>query len=115
MHGVPIKYVMDFYVPVFFNLSFREKLVTVLHELYHISPKFDGELRTFKGRSYQHGPSKEKYDNYMEYLCDKYIRFGSKALEFLKDTPNDLIDLCKKPTMPKLPKPEPQLYRVTWC
>ncbi len=115
MNGVPVKYIMDFYVPVFLSLPFREKLVTVFHELYHISPNFDGELRTFKGRAYQHGPSKEKYDKYMEYLCDKYMREDREAVEFLKEQPVELMNLCKGPNIPKYSKPEQQLYRVTWC
>ncbi len=115
MNGEPVRYIMDFYIPVFFSLPFREKLVTVLHELYHISPRFDGELRTFKGRAYQHGPSKEKYDKYMEYLCDKYLKEEHEAVNFLKETPAELVALCKGPNIPKYPKPEPLLYRVTWC
>jgi len=115
MDGMPVKYIMDFYVPVFLALPFREKLVTVFHELYHISPKFDGELRTFKGRAYQHGPSKEKYDKYMEYLCDKYMRETHDVVDFLKETSMELIDQCKGQDIPKYPKPEPLLYRLTWC
>ncbi len=115
LDGMPVKYIMDFYVPVFLSLPFREKLVTVFHELYHISPKFDGELRIFKGRAYQHGPSKEKYDKYMEYLCDKYMREVHDVVDFLKETPIELIDQCKGQEIPKYPKPEPLLYRLTWC
>ncbi len=31
-------YILTFYLPRFLDQSFREKLITVFHELYHISP-----------------------------------------------------------------------------
>ena len=38
-------YVLSFYLPRFLEQTFREKLITVVHELYHISPAFDGDIR----------------------------------------------------------------------
>ena len=38
--GREMLYILSFYLPRFQNLDFREKLITVLHELWHISPRF---------------------------------------------------------------------------
>ncbi|WP_318258330.1 putative metallopeptidase [Geobacter anodireducens] len=51
---VEILYIIYFLVPRFLDLSLREKLITVFHELYHISPAFDGDIRRFPGRNYAH-------------------------------------------------------------
>ncbi len=115
INGIPVKYVVDFYVPVFFGLNFKEKLSTVFHELYHINPKFDGNLRFFKGKGYKHGSSLEKYDKYMDYLVDKYLKMNPTAAEFLNKCHTDLSDLCCKDTLPKLPKAEHELFKIVWC
>jgi len=115
VNGIPIKYVVDLYVPVFFSLSFKEKLSTVFHELYHINPKFDGNLRFFKGKGYKHGPSLEKYDKYMEYLVEKYMRLSPQAAEFLNKCHSELSEFCQKGGLPKYPKPEPELFKIIWC
>lgn len=55
-------YVLTFFLPRFLNHSFEEKLTTVVHELWHISPRFDGDLRRHAGRCYAHGPCQRAYD-----------------------------------------------------
>ncbi len=114
-NGTPVKYIIDFYVPVFFNLSFKDKLTTVFHELYHISPRFDGDLRLFKGKAYKHGPSMEKYDKYMEYLVDKYLARTPEATEFLRSDSGSITQQMKTFKIPRMPKHEPMLVRITWC
>lgn len=69
-----ILYLIYFLVPRFLNLPFREKLITVFHELYHISPDFDGDIRRFPGRNYAHGSSRKRYNKLMETLVDRYLR-----------------------------------------
>lgn len=66
-------YVIYFLVPRFFNLPKREKLVTVFHELYHISPLFDGDIRRFPGRNFAHGSSRKRYNALMDALVEKYL------------------------------------------
>ena len=44
-HGREMLYILNFYLPRFLDLPFREKLTTTLHELWHIGPKFDGDVR----------------------------------------------------------------------
>lgn len=70
---VEILYVIYFLVPRFLDLSLREKLITVFHELYHISPAFDGDIRRFPGRNYAHGSSTRRYNTRMGELVDIYL------------------------------------------
>jgi len=66
-------YVIYFLVPRFLELSTREKLITVFHELYHISPDFNGDIRRFPGRNYAHGSSTRRYNALMSELVDRYL------------------------------------------
>jgi Putative phage metallopeptidase len=68
-----ILYLLYFLVPRFLNLSLREKLVTVFHELYHIAPAFDGDIRRFPGRNFAHGSSKKVYNQRIGLLVDAYL------------------------------------------
>ncbi|OGQ37138.1 MAG: hypothetical protein A3F16_01665 [Deltaproteobacteria bacterium RIFCSPHIGHO2_12_FULL_43_9] len=86
-------YILYFYLPRFFNLSFIEKMTTIFHELYHISPEFNGDLRRFPGKNFMHGVSVGKYDSLMTALAKDYLfrtssleksdflRFGSRSVE----------------------------------
>jgi predicted metallopeptidase len=69
-----ILYIIYFLVPRFLNLTLREKLITVFHELYHISPDFDGDIRRFPGRNFAHGSSRKRYNALMEGLVDRYLQ-----------------------------------------
>jgi predicted metallopeptidase len=66
-------YVLTFCLPRFLDQPFREKLVTVFHELYHVSPAFDGDLRRHPGRYAVHSHSKYEYDSRMERLVREYL------------------------------------------
>lgn len=71
--GREILYVIYFMIPRFLDRPFRDKLITIFHELYHISPLFDGDLRRFPGRNFAHGSSTKKYNRLMERFVDEYI------------------------------------------
>lgn len=73
-HGREMLYILTFYLPRFLNLSFEEKLVTVFHELYHIGPQFDGDIRRFDGACYMHTSSQKAYDRQMEVFVREYLR-----------------------------------------
>ena len=66
-------YILSFYLPRFLNHSLEEKLSTVIHELWHISPRCDGDLRRHEGRCYVHGTSQRAYDAQMDYLARKWL------------------------------------------
>jgi len=71
--GREMLYILTFYLPRFLNLSFDEKLVTVFHELYHISPEFDGDMRRFAGACYMHTGSQAAYDQQMAVYVREYL------------------------------------------
>jgi hypothetical protein len=71
--GEEMLYVIYFLVPRFLELPFREKLITVFHELYHISPACDGDIRRFPGRNYAHGSCTKSYNAHMGGLVDAYL------------------------------------------
>jgi predicted metallopeptidase len=71
--GRELLYLLSFYLPRFMNLPPREKLATVVHELWHISPEFDGDLRRHPGRCYAHTHSQHAYDRQMHALAEKWL------------------------------------------
>ena len=72
-HGREMLYIFTVYLPRFMDLDFREKLVTIVHELWHISPQFDGDIRRHPGRCYAHSSSKDKYDAEMGRMADRWL------------------------------------------
>lgn len=71
--GWEMLYLLTFCLPRFFDQPFEEKLITVFHELYHISPEFDGDLRRHPGRCAVHSRSKREYDAMMGELVNDYL------------------------------------------
>lgn len=76
-NGHEMLYILTFYLPRFLNQTYMEKLVTVFHELYHISPAFDGDIRRFEGACYMHTGSQASYDKQMEKFVRQYLRMKS--------------------------------------
>jgi hypothetical protein len=74
--GREMLYVLSIYLHRFMDHPLREKLVTVLHELWHISPNFDGDLRRHPGRCYAHSHSQNQYDAEMGRLVDRWLAQG---------------------------------------
>jgi hypothetical protein len=70
-------YVLTFCLPRFLDQSFDDKFITLFHELYHISPAFDGDLRRHQGRYAIHSHSKRGYDQYMADLARSYLANGA--------------------------------------
>lgn len=73
VNGQEVLYVLTFCLPRFLDQPFEEKLVTVFHELYHINPRFNGDLRRYPGRYAVHSRSKRAYDRYMSELVADYL------------------------------------------
>ena len=70
--GNEILYIVSFCLPRFQDLSFEDEITTIFHELYHIAPHFNGDIRRFEGKNYVHGSGK-KYDRQMQELSRKYL------------------------------------------
>jgi hypothetical protein len=69
-------YLLTFCLPRYLDQDFDQKLITLFHELYHIGPAFDGDLRRHDGRYHYHSHSQRDYDKRMvgyarEYLAGK--------------------------------------------
>jgi hypothetical protein len=73
VNGREMLYLLTFCLPRFLDQSFDEKLVTVFHELFHVSPGFDGDLRRHPGRYAVHSHSKARYDSHMADLARRYV------------------------------------------
>jgi hypothetical protein len=71
--GREMLYLLSLYLPRFMNHTRREKLITLVHELWHISPAFDGDLRRHDGRCYAHTHSQKEYDEAMGALVDRWL------------------------------------------
>ena len=71
--GREMLYILTFMLPRFLQQSFKEKFVTILHELYHIGEHFDGDIRRFGGRYHVHSHSQKEYDLQMEVFAREYL------------------------------------------
>lgn len=71
--GRPSLYMLSLYVPRFLDLPADEKLAVVVHELWHASEAFDGDLRRFgPGRTRFHGKGCEAYHADMRLLARRW-------------------------------------------
>ena len=109
--GAEMLYLVYFALPRFADLDFRTKITTVFHELYHIGPEFDGDIRRFPGRNYAHGHSRRKYNEMMQKLADEYLSLPESELptSFLKMTFKELESrydgICGRRVRSPRPKP----------
>lgn len=91
--GSEMLYILSLYLPRFLDLSFREKLMTVVHELWHIGPKFDGDLRRFDGRCFAHTGSQKDFDAHAARLADRWLALAPPlpVYGFLRYSYRDLV------------------------
>jgi len=68
-HG-EILYLIYVYFPRFFEQPFERRLLTLIHELYHIGPAFDGTIRRVGGGA--HGASRERFNANLQPLIEHY-------------------------------------------
>ncbi|MBS0211149.1 MAG: hypothetical protein JSS27_19560 [Planctomycetes bacterium] len=78
--GREMLYLLSFYLPRFLDLSYDEKLATVCHELWHIGPTFNGDIRRHEhGRCYAHGPSEKQFHAAMHVLAQRWLALDPPA------------------------------------
>lgn len=101
-------YILSFYLPRFMNTPLEEKLSTIVHELWHISANFDGDLRRHAGRCYAHGPSQRDYDAQMDRLTQNWLALDppSQLYDFLIADCNELIAEYGRITGTHWPNPQ---------
>ncbi len=75
--GREMLYLLTFCLPRFLDQEFDDKFITLFHELFHISPAFEGDLRRMGGRCALHSRSKREYDNRMAALARAYLSGGA--------------------------------------
>ena len=80
--GREMLYILSFCLPRFMDVDFREKLATILHEMWHIGPQFDGDLRRHAGRCYVHSPSQQHYDAVMLRLADRWLSLNPPPVTY---------------------------------
>jgi hypothetical protein len=66
-------YLVTFCLPRFLDQEFDDKFITLFHELFHISPQFNGDLRRHSGRYAIHSRSQRLYDQQMAGLAREYL------------------------------------------
>jgi hypothetical protein len=108
IEGRTILYAISFCQPKFQNLSFEDKLLTVFHEMYHISPKFDGDIRRFPGKNYAHGPSRDWYNAVVKRIVDAYVDADPDidAMAFLRWTADEIFERYEGFTAKRIPMPK---------
>ena len=111
--GHEVLYIVSFCLPRFQNLPFDDKLMTVFHELYHIGPNFDGDIRRFDGANYIHTSSQKKYDALMRRLAAEYLTKTQQPElhQFLKLSYSQLVAAYGGVRMTIYRAPKPQLVR----
>lgn len=106
--GREMLYVLKFYLPRFLDTSFEEKLTTVFHELWHISPEFNGDLRRHHGRCYAHTHSQKKYDAEMARMWREWLALSppEHLFDFMRYRFSDLEAIHGNIFGLKLPHPK---------
>lgn len=110
-NGADCLYIIYFYMPRFFDLPWNEKLRVMFHELYHISPRFDGDIRRMGAVKTAHGHSKKHFDSL--YATDlkafsEHIR-GTSDMSFLEMNTGALYRRYRNVTGVRMKSPRPVL------
>jgi len=77
--GREMLYLLSFYLPRFCNQPFADKLATIVHELWHIGPHFDGDVRRLPGRCFAHGHSEKAFHREMGDVAQQWLAQSAAA------------------------------------
>lgn len=112
IRGNSMLYLIYFYMPRFFDLPIKEKINVIFHELYHISPDFNGDIRRMAAVKAIHGHSKEAYDAQFEDSMKAFAEYIEQTpyRNFLELNSRDMYRIFKKVTATRMKLPRP--YRV---
>ena len=80
LNDIEILYVLYLYIPKFFDMTAKDKINVMFHELYHISPEFNGDIRRMSNIKSAHGHSKKSFE-------EKYIQYASTYFSKIHTTP----------------------------
>lgn len=106
-----ILYLIYLYVPRFLEVPLEDKMLTLIHELYHISPNCDGTIRKV-GRG-THGHSREAFNNMLKPLVKEYLHHHKteEITILLREKYSD-IQKQYEISFPSLPMPKIKVHRV---
>jgi hypothetical protein len=80
VNNMEILYVIYFYIPKFLDLPAEKKIDVMFHELYHINPDFNGDIRRMGKFKKAHGHSRKSFD-------EKYKEYAESFYGYIKNTP----------------------------
>jgi len=91
-NNIEVQYLIYYYFPRFFDLPVREKINVMFHELYHINPDFNGDMRRMGKFKKAHGHSKKAFENRYIEMADNFYNkiYGSHYYNFLSMTSKEL-------------------------
>lgn len=104
-----VLYLIYVYVPRFFAQPFERRLLTLIHELFHIAPAFDGTIRRFGTRA--HGASRKGFNENLEPLVARYLA-ETRAPSQLDILRQDWKVLTKEATLSGRALPLPKAVRL---
>ena len=102
-------YVIYFYMPRFFDLSWEGKLGVIFHELFHISPRFDGDIRRMAAVRAAHGRSRRHFNSLFSDDLRAFIprARGSVHYDFLRMDTAALYRRYRDVTAIRMKNPKP--------
>lgn len=80
INNIEIIYIIYLYIPKFLDLTAKQKIDVMFHELYHINPEFNGDIRRMGKFKKAHGHSRKSFD-------EKYREYAEVFYEKIEDTP----------------------------
>jgi hypothetical protein len=107
-HGY-VLYLIYVYLPRFYEQPPERRLLTLIHELYHIAPAFDGTIRRFGSRA--HGASRTNFNAGLQPLVNRYL--ASAPPEILDLIGGDIKELARRATLIGRMLPMPKTIRLT--
>ena len=104
-----VLYLIYVYVPRFFEQPFERRLLTLVHELFHIAPAFDGTIRQVGNGA--HGASRNRFNDSLQPLLQSYLAADppEEALHILRA---DFTALAKDHTLTGRALPLPKAIQL---
>lgn len=113
-NGIPMLYIIYFYFPKFFDLPPAEKLRVIFHELYHISPEFNGDIRRFGKIKISHGFSRKRFDGLFEDEQRNFYNYISQTpfMNFLEANTRTLSESFRRISGARMKVPKPRIIQT---
>ena len=108
-HG-DVLYLIYIYLPRFFDQPFERRLLTLIHELYHIAPNFDGTIRRVSNQR-AHGASRAQFNANLEPMVQCYLA-ANPPEELMAPLRADLAQLTRQMALVGRSLPMPKSVRL---